>query len=93
MNPNTQHQARTAVAEAAASVLSAFRLLALHGASFTAYPGHEEASDSLGRALTEVNEAVRALADPPEYLDRMPELGRPVADPSRAAKGVTGRQP
>lgn len=90
MTATTRDQALTATAEARSAVLDAYRLLALHQASFTTYPGHEEASDSLGRALTEVNEAVRALAAPTPVPARVPGYVGPAEDPSRVSTGTVG---
>lgn len=72
MNEKNRADARQAVEDARTAVLTAYRALAVHNASYAAYPGHDEASDSLGRALTEVSDAARALADPPVVSGPVP---------------------
>lgn len=82
MSQQSLEQARQAVADARTAVLAAYRTLGVHGAAYDAYPGHGEASDSLGRALTEVSEAQRAIegARPAD----MPAFDRPAGSPPPA---------
>lgn len=61
MSPTNLEQAREAVANARSALLNAYRTLGVHEASYSAYPGHGEASDSIERALREAERAEAAL--------------------------------
>lgn len=61
MNTANLETAREAVEQARSAVSAAVQVLAGHEAAWATYPGHCEAADSLGRALTETSEAHTAI--------------------------------